>query len=78
MKSNTKALKSIREKLFKPEYSDLVTVDFSDVAQCCNVYDGYIYNAASTEEKDFTYLGIAIYGSKKKINRLTGSMPLLK
>lgn len=78
LKSNTEALKIIREKLFEPEYADLITVDFSDVAQCCNVYDGYIHNAADTEEKDFTYLGIALYGSKKKINRLTGSMPLLR
>lgn len=78
LKSNAEALRIIREKLLKPEYADLVTVDFSDVAQCCNVYDGYINNAAITEEKDFTYLGIAIYGSKKKINRLTGCMPLLR
>ena len=29
-------------------------------------------------EIDLNYLGIAICGSKKKVNKLTGSMPLLR
>lgn len=78
LKANSEALKSIRGKLQEPGYADLVTVDFSDVAQCCRTYDQYIRNAADTGEEGFTYLGIAMYGTKEKINHLTGSMPLLR
>lgn len=78
LKANADILRSIRAKLFEPDYADVTTVDFSDVAQCCQVYDDYIQHAAETEEKNFTYLGVAMYGPKKKVNRLTGSMPLLR
>lgn len=78
LKADSEVLKSIRGKLREPNYADLVTVDFSDVAQCCRTYDQYIRNAADTGEEDFTYLGIVLYGPKTKVNRLTGSMPLLR
>lgn len=78
LKADSEVLKRIRGKLQEPDYADLVTVDFSDVAQSCRTYDQYIQNAADTGEQDFTYLGIALYGPKKKVNRLTGSIPLLR
>ena len=53
-------------------------VDFSDVAQKINVYADYAQKAAETPERDFAYLGIALFGEKKKINRLTGMLPLLR
>ena len=31
-----------------------------------------------TQEKDLKYIGLAIYGSKNKINKLTGNIPLLR
>ncbi len=70
-------LKDLRERLYSPEFTDLVVVDFSDVAQSCNIYSGYIAKAAITTEQDHNYFGIAIYGNKKKVNKLTGFMPLL-
>lgn len=45
--------------------------------KCVMVID-YIAKAASTLEQDHNYYGLAIYGDKKKVNRLTGSMPLLR
>ena len=71
-------LKELRERLYGPEYNDLVVVDFSDVAQGCNVYGEYAAKAAVTPAQDHKYLGVAIYGNKKKVNKLTGSMPLLR
>ncbi|WP_416232446.1 DUF2000 family protein [Caproicibacterium sp. BJN0003] len=53
-------------------------VHFSDVAQSCNIYSEYVSKAVSVPEQEHTYFGIAIYGSKKKVNKLTGFMPLLK
>lgn len=33
---------------------------------------------AQTPEADLRYLGVAICGPKKKVNKLTGHMPLLR
>lgn len=71
-------LKDLRERLYTPEFNDLVVVDFSDVAQSCNTYSEYVAKAATTSEQDHNYLGIAIYGNKKKVTKLTGFMPLLR
>lgn len=78
LRGDKEILKTLREKLYAPEFSDTIVVDFSDVAQGCNIYDQYMLKSKATKESDHTYLGIAIYGNKKKINKLTGSMPLLR
>jgi hypothetical protein len=78
LKGNREILKTLREKLYTTEFEDLTVVDFSDVAQGCHIYEDYIQKAETTQEKDFTYLGVLLYGNKKKINKLTGSMPLLR
>lgn len=71
-------LKDLRSRLYGSEFEDLVVADFSDVAQGCNVYSEYASKAAVTTEQDHKYFGIAVYGSKKKVNKLTGSMALLR
>ena len=48
------------------------------MAQSCKNYDEYIEKAAHADMDDIEYFGIAICGSKKKVNKLTGSMPLLR
>ena len=78
LKANKEKIRAIREQLFEPAFSQLIVVDFSDVAQSCNVYEEYIKKAAATEENEFTYLGIGICGSKKLVNTLTGNLPLLR
>lgn len=37
LKADSDKIRTIREKLFAPEFSDLIVVDFLDVAQSCNV-----------------------------------------
>ena len=78
LKGSREMLKELRENLYKTEFNDLTVVDFSDVAQVCMTYDEYISKAAEIPEKDHVYLGVAIYGDRKKVNKLTGSMPLLR
>lgn len=78
LKADPETLREIRRRLFQPEFSGLLTVDFSDVAQSCNVYEDYIQKAASVEENGFTYFGIGICGDKKLVGKLTGSLPLLR
>ncbi|WP_195985910.1 DUF2000 domain-containing protein [Clostridium sp. D33t1_170424_F3] len=78
LKGNAGLLKTLRERLYEPEYADLLVVDFSDTAQSCQKYEDYIEKAAGVEERDLQYFGIAICGEKKKVSRLTGNLPLLR
>lgn len=71
-------LKELRAKLYDTVYADLFTVDFSDLAQSCKVYEDYMNKMANTSQSDLAYLGIAICGEKEKVNKLTGSLPLLR
>ena len=78
LKGNAESIKEIREKLYGPEFKDLTVVDFSDLAQGCKTYDEFIEKMKEVPEIELKYLGIAICGAKKKVNKLTGSMPLLR
>jgi len=78
LKGNTALIKELREKLYQPEFDELTTVDFSDVAQSCKTYDEFTEKMAAVPESALSYFGVAICGSKKQVNKLTGSMPLLR
>lgn len=78
LKGNTQILKSLRTKLFEPQFAELTVVDFSDLAQGCKTYDEFIGKMENTSEVKLNYIGIAICGNKKQINKLTGNMPLLR
>lgn len=78
LKGNKEILRRLRQELYTEAYAEIIAVDFSDVAQGCNVYSEYIEKAVITPEEEHNYLGIAICGNKKKVNKLTGSMPLLR
>lgn len=72
------AVRALREALCRPEFQEVTVVDFSDVAQGCKVYGEYIEKMAAAPEDGLQYLGLALCGPKKKVNKLTGSMPLLR
>lgn len=76
LKACSETLGRLRLSLYDKEYSDLTTADFTDIAQSCGTYDEFIDKISSAE--DLRYFGIALCGSKKKVNRLTGSLPLLR
>ena len=78
LKGNVEVIKSIREKLYEPEFTDLTVVDFSDLAQGCKTYDEFIEKIKDVSETELNYYGVAICGAKKKVNKLTGSMALLR
>lgn len=71
-------IKAIREKLYQPEFKDLIVVDFSDLAQGCKTYDEFIGKMSRVSESTLQYFGVAICGAKKKVNKLTGNLPLLR
>ncbi len=78
LKAGPEAIKALRERLYQPEFQDVTAVDFSDLAQSCKSYDEFIGKMARAEETELQYFGVALCGAKKKINKLTGSMPLLR
>lgn len=78
LKSNTKDLKSLREILFDDMYKDCLVVDFTNVAQTTKTYEDYTKAISLASLEDLEYLGIAIYGSKKLVNKLVGSIGLLR
>ncbi|WP_122642768.1 DUF2000 domain-containing protein [Luxibacter massiliensis] len=78
LKGSMDSIKAIREKLYEPDFSDLTVVDFSDLAQSCKTYDEFIGKMGTAAETDLNYFGIAICGAKKKVNKLTGNIPLLR
>lgn len=78
LKGNEESIKAVREKLYEPEFSDLSVVDFSDLAQSCKTYEEFVSRMKLASEKELNYFGIAICGAKKKVNKLTGSLPLLR
>lgn len=78
LRGSAQTIKEIREKLYQPNFQDLTVVDFSDLAQGCKTYDEFIEKMANAQESSLQYLGLAICGAKKKVNKLTGSMPLLR
>lgn len=78
LRGSPEIIKQIREKLYQPDFSDLTVVDFSDLAQGCKAYDEFIEKMGRVPESGLQYFGVTICGAKKKVNRLTGSMPLLR
>lgn len=56
----------------------LLLVDFPDCAQRSRTYDDYTEQLGSSGEKDLSYLGVALFGPRKPVQKLTGSLPLLR
>lgn len=78
LKGSPEIIKVIREKLYHPGFQDLTVVDFTDLAQGCKTYDEFVSKMGNVSESTLQYFGLAICGPKKKVNKLTGSMPLLR
>ncbi|MET1247739.1 DUF2000 domain-containing protein [Sporolactobacillus sp. STCC-11] len=63
----------------KDRYSERVElIDFTTTAQRSRDYEDYTVKLHSTPTEDLNFLGICLYGEKKAVNHLTGSLPTLK
>lgn len=78
LKSTRAELKILKQKISSEEFHDLFVVDFSNAAQTTKNYEEYTKKISTYTKEDLEYLGIALYGERKKINKLTGSLPLLR
>lgn len=78
LRGSRSVIKQMREKFYLPEFQDLTVADFSDLAQSCKTYDEFTEKIGCISESALRYFGIAVCGAKKKVNKLTGSLPLLR
>jgi hypothetical protein len=76
LKAHADQLRQIR--LQAAELDGLLVVDFTDAAQTTTTYDDYTEKIAGVPTDRLEYLGVALYGSKKHVNKLTGSLPLVR
>lgn len=71
-------IKSIRDTIGTGSYSDVTVIDFSETAQKCRDYESYVDILSGYTASRLAYLGICLYGPDKKVNKLTGSLGLLR
>ncbi|MFG2785932.1 DUF2000 domain-containing protein [Streptomyces prunicolor] len=58
--------------------SDVFVVDFTSVAQSSRSYDEYTRRTADIPTGELPYIGVALCGSRKAVDKLTGSLPLYR
>ena len=72
--ADRETIRALRVKASEGE--DVLVVDFSDVAQHARTYEDYIATLATTPAEALSYLGVALYGPRKRLNKLVGNLPL--
>ena len=78
LRGTPEGIRALRERLYEPDFQELTAVDFSDVAQSCKTYGEFTEKMREVPEEALRYFGLAVCGERKKIDRLTGSLPLLR
>lgn len=71
-------LKQKYNLLLEMNDNEIKVIGFNDVAQKSLEYDDYEMKLAETNNNDINYLGVCIYGPKKKVNKLTGNIKMLR
>ncbi len=71
-------LKSKYDTILDMNDAEIKIIGFSDVAQNCLNYNEYEKKLKSISKESIYYLGFCLYGPKKKINKLTGNLKLLR
>ena len=71
-------IRALRARLYEPEFDQVVVVDFTHLAQTCGHYREFTEKLSKNDSDDLAYMGIGLCGPKKKINKLTGGIPLLR
>ncbi len=57
---------------------ELFFATFSSLAQSCKTYDEYIQAMSTVPTSVIEVVGVALFGRKRKVNKLVGSLPLLR
>ena len=78
LKASADKVAEIRNRLFGEGFEDISCIDFTNVAQQSMNYIDYTDTMQNSTQDDLSYLGIAMVGNKKKVNKLTGSLGLFR
>jgi hypothetical protein len=76
LSADADTIKAIKEKAMKT--GGLLVVDFTETAQREVRYEDYTVKLAATPACELRYLGVALYGVQKSVNKLVGNLPLLR
>ncbi|KGM13980.1 hypothetical protein N869_06910 [Cellulomonas bogoriensis 69B4 = DSM 16987] len=60
------------------EDPETTTIAFSSLAQSCKTYDEYVERMSHTATAELGLVGIGVVGPRRSVNRLCGSLPLLR
>ncbi len=71
-------LKQIRRRAAAERDEGLLVIDFTDCAQRTRTYDDYAHLLEAATEAGITYLGVAVHGPRRLVQRLTGNLPLMR
>ncbi len=71
-------LGSLYRTLLAQPLEGMTLIGFDDVAQRCLCYDDYVRRLSMTPPETIAYLGICLYGPKKRVNSLCGQFRLLR
>ena len=77
LKSTAQLLKEMRQavKAYEP---DLTVIDLITATQTTKNYADYVHQYENTPIEHLEYLGLALYGEMKVVNKFTGSLGLLR
>jgi hypothetical protein len=76
LKAQAAAIRQIKTRA--EQMGGLLVVDLPEPAQTARTYDDYLTQIAATPAEELEYRGIALYGAKGLVNKLTGNLPLLR
>lgn len=71
-------LKDKHYEILEKNDQEIKIIGFNDVAQKSLSYNDYEMKLASTSKGQISFLGLCIYGPKKKVNKLTGNLKMLR
>ena len=76
LKADEEEIRKVRARA--AELEDLLVVDVTETAQSSRTYEEYEDRMSLAQGDGLGYLGVALYGEKRSVNKLTGNLPLLR
>ncbi len=70
-------ISKIRQIVISETDNDTILFDFNNFAQQARTYHEYTSYMQSVDTEEISYLGLAVYGDKKKINKTTKGLTLI-
>ena len=78
LEGSREQVKTIRERLFESPFAAVEVIGFTELAQRSLDYEAYTEMLQTTATDGLQYLGLCMIGPAKLVNKLTGSLPLLR